>query len=659
MPELNLIENIPQQHQPEAPETNQPVTSGTLKLQVMIRYIIDSGIKGEEQILKVAKEHDIKLSYQSIRRKLAQYNDKGVTAFTRKEKSGKGDLKSFSNEVLLKLDKVFGDRIRGGCAVRAYEDVHKYLRGISREFIVADTGEVFLIHDGYLCEVDNQNIISQYTTKFVSGVYRLKPENIQSADCELSIGSKRSAERFLKSIKDNNADALFLNRFGIYDFRNKRQHTMKLNYSNLQPNDLITGDGKLLDVLVISDDWKRVYRPWLMGWQDAATRRYCYAIAETESSESIANSLSVAINKWGIPKKTKHDNGKAYKSGRFAQMKQAFSIDTHFATVKLARAKMIESLHNIIDQLMRTQIGYTGNKYQEFPQDTRERLKLVAGEQRNIKKLEKLFKDSTPDDNTRISISGNMEARLKQSKKRFMHISELTDLLECKFEEYHERIQGGLDKDTLGKEVYNINCKDKLITEAGKSFNSPNGRFSYYQKKGFIPVTADASVVSLYAMNIEMRTVQLKTGISLNNEEYYHSSLAKYAGDKVLIRYTSKTANIIYVFHSSELQMIADRRQLTNEIIQSLKFICVADKQRLIDYNDATFKDELLIQRSEEKRLCNAVSQNSIKPDTASIHSLTGIESQIPDIHQAEDDYKILKLQKEKPFKKLKSIWDD
>lgn len=642
---------------------NIEVNDAVLKLQSLLIHILENNVKGKPDILKCAAQFGVSKSYSSIVSKLKAYKLNGVETLARKEKSDKGLAKSFSNEVLLKLQEIFVDGIRGGVALRAYEDTHKHFRSISREFVVISTGEVLSIINGSLCDVNNNQILSQYTTKFIPGIYTLKPEacsagQLTTNNYELSIGSYAAATRFLKSIKDNHSDALYLERYGIHDFRNKRQHAMKRDYSRLEPAELIIGDGKKLDLLVISDDWRKVYRPWLMGWYDAATRRYCYQISESETSEAIANSLAVAIDEWGIPKICLHDNGKSYLSGRFDQMKKSLNIKTTRATVKLARAKAIESFHNILDQLFKTQIGYTGNKYQDFPQNTRDRLKFVLGEQRDISRVEKMFKEESNTDYNIINIA-NPEARMKSSKKRLMHISELIELLKDKIEEYHERVHGGLKKDEIGVQVYSQLCKDETINSFGEKLNSPIGRYEYKVAQGFVPVRANPASVAMYVMNYDLRTVQLKTGINFNNEEYYSAKLRNLAGERVLIRYTHSKTEALYVFHSSELQKIAgDKKYIPIDVINNLKFVCIAERQKAIHYGDQSFKDSLYLQREDERKLKASIS--GTKPaQTSKIHSLSSLDNQVSNIAQAEEDFTINKLNKEKPFNKLKSIFDD
>ncbi len=579
--------------------TNDGVlTAAHFSLEKFCKEAIASNVKGFVKLTELAKTHGINRSYRTLIDLVKKYKTGGLTALKRKEYSGKGDTRSFSDHALRILQKKYID-----CLVirNAYEDMHKELRKIAQSFIDVSTGEEFLIKDNLLHEMTGGTAISIHSTKFVECVYRLPgydESRINNEKFQVRAGSYKSACRYLSALKENEP-ALFMNRFGIHDYRNKRQHPMKLSYSHLNPNYYLVGDGKQLDIIVISEDWRRVYRPWLMGWYDMATRRYCYELAVHEDSESIANSLAVAIREWGVPEKVKTDNGSSYTSGRFDEMCKFFNVEQHHATVKLARAKPIESHHNVIDNLCKSSIGYTGGKYVDMPLDTRERIKLALGAQRDAKKYAKLIKE-----NIGFSFTiADPDARLKKSKRRLMHISELNELLSEKFDEYHERTHGGLKKDKLGKQVYNLNCKDELINEYGEKLNSPRGRYQYYVQQGFKPVTADPAIVALYASNFDLRTVQFKTGINLANGEYFDAKLLGVAGKKVLIRYTSPGAMNIYVFTSDELQKISDRKQLTHEIHQGLKFICIAKRQEIIDYDDPRYKDELILQRAEERSL--------------------------------------------------------
>jgi hypothetical protein len=622
-----------------------------INLQACLQHVIDNNTKGVAEVLAVAKNFKVELGYASIMNKLKIFKKHGAAKLVRKEKSDKGEVKSFSNEVLQKLQGNYTGKL-GGCALDAYNDTHAWLRSISREFVSTKTGECFHISNGCLYDIQSSKIISAQSARYEPGIYKISVDKLNNFDTaiELQIGSLSSATRFLRSVKQNNSDAMYYNRYGLYDFRNKRQHAMKINYSHLQPCDLLCGDGKMLDILVISEDWKRVYRPWLMDWEDMATRRYCYEIAESETSESIANSLAVAVTMWGIPKHVKHDNGTSYLSGRFDAMKTAFGIKTHHKKVKLARANPVESIHNIIDHMSKSLPGYTGNKYQEFPDDTRNKLKFTLGVQRDMKKIEEQFKKKKAMDLYYENIS-NPEARVKASKYRLLHISELRKILDEKVNEYHNRVQGGLKKDKLGEKVYSQLCDDSLINEMGENMNTPAGRYEYKLKMGFVPVMADPSAVAIYAMNFELRMVQLKKGITLNNNEFYHPAMRNYGGERVLIRYTNSNSDIIYVFHSAELQKVADKKYMTTELFKDLKFMCIAEKQKLIDWGDTEqFTAGLTIQKNEERRLRETFSEKK----ASNIHTLTGIEKQIPDIHEAENDYAVKQLNKFNPIKKLK-----
>jgi len=631
------------------------IDNPVLRLQSLLNYIIDNGVKGKPETLKVINQFNIKISYSSIQSKIKIYKAGGVGALSRKEKTDKGTVKSFSNEVLQKLQDIYVDEIKGGVVKRAYEDTHKHFRSISREFINSDTGEVFTINNGYLCDSNNHQILSYYTTLFIPGVYRLKPEAITGGECELEIGSYGAAARFLKIVKKQYGDAIFMARFGVHDYRNRRQHAQKIDYSKLKPTELICGDGKLVDILVISDDWRHVYRPWLMGWMDMQNRRFCYQESLSETSEAIANSLAVAVSKWGLPERCLHDNGKSYLSGRFHQMKEHLGIKTRKGTIKLARVKPIESFWHTLDNLLKTQIGYTGNKREEFPQDTRDRLKFILGEQRDLKRIEKMFKEEKPADGNIVNIS-NPEARMKNSKKRLMHISEFIELLENKLEEYHETVHRGLMKDAIGKQSLNINCTDEVIKSFGDRINTPMGRYDYKVQLGFTPARANPDTVSIYAMNYDTRICQLKTGIAFNNEEYYSAKLRQYAGERVLIRYTHSKTDALYVFYSEELQKIGtDKKYITSEVMNNLKFICIAERQRAIHYNDESFKESIMLRNAEERKLRNSIAA---KPE-GNIHSISALDSQIKTINDAEQDFVISNLNKEKPFKKYKDLFDD
>lgn len=609
-------------------QTEESYSEEIITLSAFFKKCIDEKIYGKE-MLKLAAEKKINKKYSTLCMMLNKFKRQGISGLQRKVNKNKGERSSFSEEVIRILQSKFINPT-GGHGANAYEETHRELRQTAKTFIVRSTGEELQCQRGMLYNVADNKITDIRTTAYESGIYEMNDGT------QLFIGSLASSNRFIRDLKASNSDTLFFNRFGVHDFRNKRQHTLRLNYSHLEPNDLITLDGKVLDILIISDDWRTIFRPMLLGCQRASTREYCYHLAKTETSEAIASSLSVAIQNWGIPKVCKHDNGASYKSGRFSQMKEFFGIETSLATVKLARAKMIESMHNIIDNKLKTQIGYTGNKYQEMPQDTKDRLKIVGGHQRDIKKLEKAFKD---DPEYAIAMNSEPDARLKKSKKRFMNITELQEVLDRVFAEYHESIHGGLQKDKLGRKAYKVNCEDELLNQLGEKINTPNGRLEYHIAKGFKAVKPDSGLIAIYALCFDLRKVQLTTGIQFNSnddgEHYYHSKLVKYAGEKVLIRFTNAKPDLLYVFHSEGLQQASHKNQLTKEIMDALKFICIAEKQRLLDYGDQSFKKELALQRHEEKNMREILGKKKYVPET-NIIQITGKETEMNEIQNAE-----------------------
>lgn len=623
-----------------------PLNAAHFKLESFIKFCIVNNLKGMAAINSAANQHGIALTYWSIIRKINQYQSSGIEGLKRKEYKSKGEPRSFSPEALRIMQSKF---VESQVMVLAYEDTHKYFRAIAESFIDTSTGEEFQIKGSLnlsLSEGEGSpgNIVAFTPASFKEGIYIIQNSKFSIHNSnEVRVGSYKSACRFLSHIKINNADTLHYHKYGLHDYRLRRQHTMKLNYSNLAPCSLLVGDGKQLDILVISDDWRRVHRPYLFGWIDAATRRYCWWLGLSETSENIANSLSAAIQSWGVPDEIKTDNGSAYISGRLKEMCRFFGIKQHFAIARLARSKMIESFHNIIDNMLKSQIGYTGNRYQAMPEDTKNRLKLVAGEQRDIKRLEKFIKEQ---DEFCLTLPMEPEAKLRRSKNRFMHIGELTELLTGTFEQYHNRLHGGLQTDKLGKQVYNINCKDELINNMGEEINNPYGRYKMYLSAGFKPVTADPGIVALYTTDFELRTIQIKTGINFSGAEFYHPQLARFAGEHVIIRFSSRSAKSVYVFHSVQLQEINHRKHLTAEIMNGLKFICIAERQELIDYNDPAFKEKLILQREEERRIRNTNGASPLRGEDgvgSNIVEMTGSEDTVHHIRQAEEEIKIKK----------------
>lgn len=591
--------------------------SEKLKLASFISDCVADNLRKSE-VIEAAKESGIEISYGRLRQLMKRYREDKEKAFVRKPRKDADEPRSFSNEVILKMQQLF---VEFQNATLVYEHAHRWLRESAVSFISSATGEEFPIVNGNLCEIrDGKEIISMYTSNLIAGTY------ITDAG-EMKIGTLRAAQRQMKFYRDYHGDAIHYNKFGVEDFRLKRQHSMKINYSHLQPAEMISGDNKVVDIIVISEDWKSVYRPWLSCWYDLPTRRFCYDIGRSANSQLVTNSLVKAITEWGVPKEINHDRGADYLSNMVQNFAKALSLEKRISKRKLARAKPVESFFAGLDLKLLDLPGATGNKYKEMPQRTRRMLLDFTRIKNEFdKSIEKLY-DKKSD--FELSLTREREGRLKASKNRFMHITEFVEILDKKLETYHNKIHRGLKNDKLGRDAYKLTCEDSDILEMKEKINTPCGRFEYKVRKGFQPVFASPESLSLFTMRYELRTVQLTRGITFNNEEYYSPKLKRLAGQRVLIRFISINSPVLYIHHSAELQKISDKKYITSEILRDLDFICIAGVTNMVDYNDPVFKDHLAIQRAEEKSL-KEITQ------PAKISRLTGVESEVSQIKQAE-----------------------
>lgn len=631
----------------------QKATDKHLTLESFIKKCIDENIKGLK-MQELAKAEGINLTYRSLMNKIDAYRKSGLNGLIRKESKNKGILKSFSNEVLHKMQELY---FESQCAIRAYEDTHKWLRSISVEFTMdritpssgratsegCETPEAgyrstYKIQNGQLYQIEQERVLMMLSAEFVPGEYIT-----ENAEC-LQIGSYASATRYLSSIKSSNADLMHFKRFGKSSYRLKRQHSIYLDYSKLEPNDLWSADNKKVDTIVIDWDWKSVFRPWLSGFIQVPTRRYTYEITRSANSESVSNSFCNAVSKFGLPKEINHDRGKDYLSDRLAKMFSSLNIKVRKSIAKNARAKLIESFHNILDNKLKNLPGYTGNKYQEMPEDTKLMLKQFTKADKIFKNIEKNVFDAE----FRVTLNTNLEGKLKSSKKRFLHISEFIRILDQALAEYEETLHGGLSKDNLGKKVYDRLCTDELISKYSEKMNSPKGRYEYSLESGFIPVNVDPGVISMFALNNSLRTVQLK-GIQFRDNHYFSAKLKEVLGKKVIVKYTESNENFIYVFTSKDVQNINSESMLHKiqgqDIINHLEFVCMAEKIKVYDYGDQSFREQLSEQRQEEAQLKLA----------SSITKLTGFEANIHEINKNVEEL----ISKNSKIKKLKDSWDD
>ena len=625
-------------------------TDTHLTLEAFLKKCIDEKIKGMK-MQELANAEGINLTYRSLMNKLDAYRKDGLHGLIRKEKTDKGELKSFSNAVIHKLQELF---LESQCAIRAYEDAHKWLRQISIEFIPdrssfreakkglkasgEDNRSVYKIQNGQLYQIENETVVMMLSAEFVPGEYITN--NAES----LIIGSYASARRYLSSIKKDNGDLLHFRRFGKSSYRLKRQHSIYLDYSKLNPNDLWSADNKKVDIIVIDWDWKSVFRPWLSGFIDVPTRRYTYEITRSANSESISNSFCNAVQKFGLPKEINHDLGKDYLADRLSKMFSSLNIKVRKSISRNARAKLIESFHNILDNKLKNLPGYTGNKYQEMPEDTKLMLKAFTKASNMYKNIEK----NVFDDDFRVTLNSNLEGKIKSSKKRFLHISEFVKVLNQALSEYEETLHGGLSKDNLGKKVYDRLCTDDLILKYSEKMNTPKGRYDFLIESGFMPVNVDPGVISMFAMNNALRTVSSK-GIQFRDHHYFSPKLKPVLGKKVIIKFTESNTDLIYVFTSNDVQKINSETMLHkikgDEIINHLEFVCMAEKIKVYDYGDTSYREQLNEQRAEEKQLKLA----------SNITKITGFEANIHEINKDVEEI----ISKNSNSKKLKDSWDD
>lgn len=655
MQELNAISQESQntaQIQP-AKHALQKATDKHLTLESFIKKCIDENIKGLK-MQELAKAEGINLTYRSLMNKIDAYRKSGLNGLIRKESKNKGILKSFSNEVLHKMQELY---FESQCGIRAYEDTHKWLRSISVEFtmdrITPSSGRVtsegcetpeagyrstYKIQNGQLYQIEQERVLMMLSAEFVPGEYIT-----ENAEC-LQIGSYASATRYLSSIKQSSGDLLHFKRFGKSSFRLKRQHSIYREYSSYNPNDLWSADNKKVDIIVIDWDWKSVFRPWLSGFLDVPTRRYTYEITRSANSESVSNSFCNAVQKFGLPKEINHDLGKDFLSDRLAKLFSSLNIKVRKSISRNARAKIIESFHNILDNKLKNLPGYTGNKYQEMPEATKLMLKAFTKADKMFKNIEK----NVFDNDFRVTLNSNLSGRVKASKTRFLHISEFIIALNQTLAEYEETLHGGLKVDNLGKKVYDRLCTEELVCKYSERMNTPKGRYEYYLESGFMPVTVEPGVLSMFAKNNSLRSVD-QSGIRFRNYKYFSPKLSPVIGKKVIVKFTEADDKYIFVFTSDDVQKINSDTMLHSvagdKIMNHLQFVCMAEKIKIFADGDQSYREQLSEQRQEESQLKLA----------SSITKITGFEANIHEINKNVEEL----ISKNSKIKKLKDSWDD
>ena len=141
------------------------------------------------------------------------------------------------------------------------------------------------------------------------------------------------------------------------------------DYSGMHSNQEWIADHYVFDVLVV-DETGEVFRPWLSGWEDRASRRVVgYVINKASpNADIVLDSFARACYQCGIPDNVLLDNGKDYKVYDLLNQDyalflcNALHIKVTHALPYNARAKPIERLFRTLEEKYCAHLpSYIGN----------------------------------------------------------------------------------------------------------------------------------------------------------------------------------------------------------------------------------------------------------------------------------------------------------
>ncbi len=382
----------------------------------------------------------------------------------------------------------------------------------------------------------------------IGSAVRIIKQKSRSGEIE-SPSSNYILKRAAEDLKNTLPCEWILAREGENYFKNNKLKPIRRNWSITEVGDVWVSDGKRLDYEIINPETGKAERMTIILIIDAASRYVVgAAIGSSENTKTIALAFWRSVINYGqVPKYFYVDNGKAYSSGYFNSSKlrnpnlkdglgglfERLGIVTIFAEKFNPKAKIIERLNlTFLRDYERQRQSFIGSSIRDKP----------ATRKANEKWLKSQFQTRIPTlDEERVSI-----------EKYF-------------YRDYAHTPHIGLN----GKKPHDVYV-------SGKPTES-----------------IDIRKLDYLMLDNKERTVS-REGIRIFNEYYYSTTLIKYIGKKVIVKYDLWEQRFIKIYTKGN------------------KFICNAYKDNIqaAVLNSEKERKSLNAERSEQKKILDETKKS-------------------------------------------------
>jgi len=302
-----------------------------------------------------------------------------------------------------------------------------------------------------------------------------------------------SVSSFERKIRKVPYSALVLYREGEKAFNDRCLPSMERSKLAIESNSIWFSDHHTCDVFVKSADGKRIMRPWLTVFFDARSNKVVSHLLRdaAPNATAVKQCFRLGVEENGLPDEIYFDNGKDYRSKSFSKdypqsLVNQIGINCIYATKYHGQAKTVERFFGTFESRFGKRFDtYTGK-------DAKERPECMRVSNSEI-----------------LTIAPTLE--------------EFQALLADYIREYNQTPSNGIDMNgKCPNEVYYENLKTKRVIR-------------------------DLVALRLLCGNTTERTVH-KNGVSLMNNNYYGSELAKHVGEKVYVIYDPADIDKVSVF---------------------------------------------------------------------------------------------------------------
>lgn len=260
----------------------------------------------------------------------------------------------------------------------------------------------------------------QLTRPTIGFCYRLT--ELKAKENNWNIPSLKTVARMVKSDIPEELKARL--RYGEkYYYDNYQTYTLR-DPESVSAGEVFVGDHHVFDlfIYVFQNGKYKWVRPWVTAWMDMRSRKLVSWTVNLSpcTDEIIAAFANAALDPAiGLPREVYLDNGRDYCSHKFggtgnrgkkltpeqqavlieegkltATLMDRLKINTHFAIVENARAKVIErEFRNVVEWFSKTMPTYCGRTQKERPEDLEKKLKQPDKYGMSLEEFRKVFSD--------------------------------------------------------------------------------------------------------------------------------------------------------------------------------------------------------------------------------------------------------------------------